>query len=312
LKASILINSYNYGKYLRHCIDSALLQTYPDTQVIVVDDGSNDDSAAIIDSYGPAIVPIFKSNGGQASCFNAGFARSDGDIIFFLDADDEFHPHKISILVEVYRDLTVQWCFDRADPSAIPDASRFNPKRDVALCDCRKLIAKNRIPDLPAPTSGLSFRRALLSKVLPMPTAPGITLSDNYLKFAAASLGIGAICRAPLTYQRIHGNNRYTFSQERRQRQTEIGMETGVQLAKAFPDLSGVAIKLAAHALAETAARRPAGYWPGLRRCFREPFTYAQKTSIAARSIMLIVKNLFRVAGGDKRSPRRTRSQPDR
>jgi glycosyltransferase involved in cell wall biosynthesis len=301
LKASILINSYNYGRYLRHCIDSALLQTYPNTQVIVVDDGSSDESAAIIDSYGQAIVPIFKSNGGQASCFNAGFARSDGDVIFLLDADDEFHSRKISILIDVYLDPSVQWCFDRTDLSAIPDASRFDPRRDVALCDCRDSIANNRIPDLPTPTSGLSFRRALLSKLLPMPTAPGITLSDNYLKFAAASLGVGAVCHAPLTHQRIHGSNRYTLSQERRRRQNEIGMETGVQLARNFPHLSGVAIKLAAHALAESAARRPADYWLGLRRCFREPFTYAQKTSIAARSVMLIVKNLLRSVGGEER-----------
>ena len=303
MKASVLINSYNYGRYLRNCIDSALLQTYANTEVIVVDDGSSDDSAAIIDSYGPAIVPILKSNGGQASCFNVGFARSQGDVVFLLDADDEFHARKISLVIDVYRDLSVQWCFDRADHSAIPDVSRFDPKRDVALYDYRGSIADHRVPDLPVPTSGLSFRRALLSQVLPMPTAPGITLSDNYLKFSAASLGVGAICRAPLTYQRIHNNNRYTLAQDGRRRQTEIGMETGVQLARNFPHLSGVAVKLAARALAEMAARGPADYWRGLHRCFGEPFTLRQKATIATRSIMLIVKKVFGSVNAGKRAP---------
>jgi glycosyltransferase involved in cell wall biosynthesis len=63
---SILINNYNYGRFLQEAIDSALNQTYSPTEVIVVDDGSTDNSREIIASYGNKIIPVLKENGGQA------------------------------------------------------------------------------------------------------------------------------------------------------------------------------------------------------------------------------------------------------
>src|SRR5262249_42797252 len=86
--ASIIINNYNYGLFLKDAIDSALQQSYPDVEVIVVDDGSTDDSREVIAGYGDRIIPVLKQNRGQASAFNAGFARSSGEGVFFLDADD--------------------------------------------------------------------------------------------------------------------------------------------------------------------------------------------------------------------------------
>ncbi|HJX31854.1 MAG TPA: glycosyltransferase family A protein [Thermodesulfobacteriota bacterium] len=88
--ASIIITSYNYDKFLSRIIDSALQQTYPFKEVIVVDDGSTDNSRHIINSYGDRIIPVFKENGGLNSATNAGFFASRGEIIFFLDSDDIF------------------------------------------------------------------------------------------------------------------------------------------------------------------------------------------------------------------------------
>ena len=65
MRASVIVTSYNYGRFLRTAIDSALAQTYP-AEVIVVDDGSTDESRQIIESYGSRIVSLFKSNGGRA------------------------------------------------------------------------------------------------------------------------------------------------------------------------------------------------------------------------------------------------------
>ncbi len=90
MKISVLINNYNYARFLPACIDSVLAQDYADFEIIVVDDGSTDDSRDIIASYGTRIVPVLKENGGQASSFNAGFAASSGQILCLLDADDAF------------------------------------------------------------------------------------------------------------------------------------------------------------------------------------------------------------------------------
>lgn len=59
---SIIINNYNYGRFLREAIDSALNQTYPHVEVIVVDDGSTDGSQEIITSYGDRVIPVLKEN----------------------------------------------------------------------------------------------------------------------------------------------------------------------------------------------------------------------------------------------------------
>jgi len=99
---SILINNYNYAPFLTQAVDSALRQTYENIEVIVVDDGSTDNSWQVIKSYGDRIVPIAKKNGGQASAFNAGFEKSQGDIVCFLDSDDVFLPDKLQKLVDIF------------------------------------------------------------------------------------------------------------------------------------------------------------------------------------------------------------------
>jgi len=64
---SIIITNYNYGQFLAQAIESALAQTYPQIEVIVIDDGSTDHSAGIIASFGERIFAVFKANGGQCS-----------------------------------------------------------------------------------------------------------------------------------------------------------------------------------------------------------------------------------------------------
>src|SRR5450631_2550416 len=84
---SVLINNYNYREYLAQAIDSALSQDYDPIEIIVVDDGSTDDSRSIIARYGTKIRTVFQNNSGQASAFNAGINAAQGDILCFLDSD---------------------------------------------------------------------------------------------------------------------------------------------------------------------------------------------------------------------------------
>src|SRR5687768_1406781 len=101
-RPSIIISSYNYGHFLREAIDSALNQTHANTEVIVVDDGSTDNSREIIASYRDRIIPVLKENGGMASVWNAGFAVSRGDVILFLDADDILLPTAMEEAVKLF------------------------------------------------------------------------------------------------------------------------------------------------------------------------------------------------------------------
>ena len=69
---SVIMANYNYGRYLREAVDSVMMQTYPKIEIIVVDDGSTDDSREILMSYDDQIQTIFKSNGGNATALNHG------------------------------------------------------------------------------------------------------------------------------------------------------------------------------------------------------------------------------------------------
>src|ERR1700739_203957 len=114
---SIVINNYNYARFLRDAIDSALAQTYSNVEVVVVDDGSTDDSPEIIASYGSRVSAVLKPNGGQASAFNAGFAASHGEIVIFLDADDMLVPQTAEKVAQAWEPDTVkvQYGLDAVD-----------------------------------------------------------------------------------------------------------------------------------------------------------------------------------------------------
>jgi glycosyltransferase involved in cell wall biosynthesis len=99
----VVVNNYNYGRFLCTAIESALDQAYEHVTVIVVDDGSTDDSREVIASFGDRIVPVLKENGGQASAFNAGLTRSHGDIVVFLDADDLLAPQAAERIAAAFR-----------------------------------------------------------------------------------------------------------------------------------------------------------------------------------------------------------------
>jgi len=92
---SVVIPCYNAATFLRETIDSVLSQTRPALEVIVVDDGSTDDSAAIAESYGPPVRVIRQENQGESVARNRGMDEARADWIALLDADDRWLPHKL-------------------------------------------------------------------------------------------------------------------------------------------------------------------------------------------------------------------------
>lgn len=225
---SIIINNYNYGQYLTIAIDSALNQTYDNLEIIVVDDGSTDNSLEIIDSYGNKIIPVIKKNGGQASAFNAGFAHSNGEIICLLDADDLFVPHKVAEVVKAFAIYHQSgWCFHPLKLfNKIEDYWSYKPdsnsskKKDLSEYNLCSKMQRGKLGSpfsfhIPA-TSGMCFRRSLLKKLLPMPEAEGILLNDSYLKFAAMGISRGIALNQELAWQRIHPHNLFTSTKNQK------------------------------------------------------------------------------------------------
>lgn len=99
---SVVIPNYNYARYLSEAIDSVLAQTYPKIEVIVVDDGSTDESIPKLRQYGSRIQYIQQKNQGVAAARNRGIHQSVGELIAFLDADDYWLPLKIERQVEQF------------------------------------------------------------------------------------------------------------------------------------------------------------------------------------------------------------------
>jgi glycosyltransferase involved in cell wall biosynthesis len=210
-RASIIITSYNYGRYLGEAIESGLNQTYPETEVIVVDDGSTDESRGVIAHYGNRIVPVLKANGGQGSAFNAGFAASRGDVIFFVDSDDALLGTAVAATLPYFSDpavAKVHWPLWLTDAEGhrtgeiIPHSLSDGDLRE-ALLECGPRSARYTWP----PTTGNAWSRACLQHILPLPERPFRTCPDLYLATLAPLFGLVKRLAEPQGIWRVHDRN---------------------------------------------------------------------------------------------------------
>lgn len=215
LSASIIINNYNYERFLGEAIDSALNQEYEKIEVIVVDDGSTDGSRNIIKSYGNRILPVFKPNGGQASAFNAGFRQSSGDVIFFLDSDDVLYQSAVRNVLAMFTGeniAKVHWPLWVVNGQGYKTGVK-KPPQNLPDGDFRDDILKNGPTNcLSSPTSGNAWSRIFLEKVFPVPEDISYykTCADEYLYTLAPVFGLIKAIQQPQGFYRIHGRNIYS------------------------------------------------------------------------------------------------------
>jgi len=256
---SILINNYNYGRFLTEAIDSALNQTYPHVEVVVVDDGSTDESRDIIVNYGDRIKPILKENGGQSSAFNVGFAASQGDIVCFLDSDDMFLPEKIEKIVDVFaNNQEIGWCFhalrtvDSNRKKLLENVYRGASGKYDLTTSIRDGKLKGRMPFDGTATSGICFRRSFLALILPMPEAIHITLHDDYIKYVAMGLDSGYILLQELAMQRLHDNNAATLRDDKQKLKAYIQLLTAYWMKENFLVMSKFSNNLLALGLSQS------------------------------------------------------------
>ncbi len=212
-RVSIIVNNYNYARFLAEAIDSALAQTYPCVEVVVVDDGSTDGSREIISRYGGRVTTVLKENGGQASAFNAGFARSSGEIVLFLDADDVLLPDAVGEVVRAWHPgaakaqfrLQVIGADGEARDETVPPAGLPLPRGDVR--EGILMYAEYLFP----PTSGNAFRRRTLAEILPLPEAEWRISADLPLLLLAPLFGDVVSIDRVLGCYRVHGSNAFSY-----------------------------------------------------------------------------------------------------
>ncbi len=209
---SVIVNNYNYGCFLKEAVDSALHQSYPGVEVIVVDDGSTDHSREIIASYGDRIIPVLKENGGQGSAFNAGFAMSHGDVIFFLDSDDVLLPAAVERVVPLFQDadvVKVHWPLWEIDKDGRKTGDRV-PRGTLSKGDLHKIAAREGpATHINPPTTGNAWARWFLERVCPIPEQDWKICADVYLLELAPLFGPIKRILAPQGLYRAHGQNNY-------------------------------------------------------------------------------------------------------
>jgi glycosyltransferase involved in cell wall biosynthesis len=206
---SVLIDTYNYGRYVEEAIDSVLAQDFPsnEMEILVVDDGSTDDTAERVKKYGTRVQYLQKANGGQGSAFNFGLARARGKIIAFLDGDDYWFPDRLSSVV--------------AEFEKHPEAGMvYHPLREYHVetgqfREAQFAIISGFVPASLADVARFdgimttsSFRREIIEKLLPVPETLRIQ-ADAYLGNLAIFLAPVVAIDRPLGVYRLHGKNLY-------------------------------------------------------------------------------------------------------
>ena len=125
---SVIIPTYNRAHLLPRALDSILSQSCLPNEIIVVDDGSTDDTSALMTSVYPEIVFIQQSNTGVSCTRNVGIKRASGDWIAFLDSDDEWFPEKLEVQMNaLYKNPELKIC--HTNEIWIRNGTRVNPKK---------------------------------------------------------------------------------------------------------------------------------------------------------------------------------------
>jgi glycosyltransferase involved in cell wall biosynthesis len=210
-KFSIIIINFNYARFLAEAISSALAISNAEKEIIVIDDGSTDNSSAVMKSFGDQIIPIFKTNAGAVSCVNEGFRHSSGDILIFLDADDRISPDVGRFVLSVWNPdvAKVQYLANVIDASGA-SVRRVQPNfvKPLRQAEIRRSVIKTA-NYLTSPGSANAYARWYLAKLLPLPEYyPGHkNAQDDLLNPAAPLYGNVVTLLLPLCDYRHHGAN---------------------------------------------------------------------------------------------------------
>jgi glycosyltransferase involved in cell wall biosynthesis len=149
---SVIITVFNREVYLREALESVVRQTRPADEIIVIDDGSTDQSAEVARSFGRRVSCLSQRNQGVGAARNAGLAQAHGELIAFLDSDDLWLENKLEVqanFLAAHPELDLVFCRMKPFLSAEIDPGQLPPfdDRESAACLCSGLLARRKIFD---------------------------------------------------------------------------------------------------------------------------------------------------------------------
>jgi cellulose synthase/poly-beta-1,6-N-acetylglucosamine synthase-like glycosyltransferase len=240
-RISFAITCYNYGRFLAQCLDGCLAQSHPADEIVLIDDGSTDDSWEVAQDYMarcPQIKAFREKNAGMCGAANAAIAACSGDVILLIDADDIPHPQRVERVLAALRtpvdgrlpgwvhhllrrfsvaspDLGLIPYYPSAAtaaPSATdPTAPTARASRSTAALPAPRGYLAGWVTEIVqcpvyTPMSGLAFRRELLEAIGPLDSDRGMA-QDMQLSLAGCLLSPVAYIDEALTAYRIHGQS---------------------------------------------------------------------------------------------------------
>jgi glycosyltransferase involved in cell wall biosynthesis len=197
-RVSVVIPARDVARYLGEAIDSVLEQSRPPDEVVVVDDGSLDETPALLAGYGDRIAVIRQPRLGNATAVNRGIAAVSGDLVAFLDADDLWTPDKLAMQLPLLeRDESLEAVFGLVQQFLSADA-------DPSLAD-QVVIPRDPQPGISRPA--MLIRRSSLDRVGPFDEARS---NGDFTDWYARALEKGLEAHVPevvVARRRIHGAN---------------------------------------------------------------------------------------------------------
>lgn len=205
-KVSVIIPNYNYGRYLSEAVESVLNQNYKNLEVIVVNNGSTDNSLEVLKTFGNRIKVVDQPNLGQSGARNTGLDHAVGEYIAFLDADDYWHPKKIEKQVSLLNNNTqLVYCgisrFDKSDNKII---SQILPHYRGRCSDF--FLTQPGVSIVLSGESTAIFSRALFEQVGNFDGNLNSAAGWDFFR-RCSKLTEFDFVPEPLTYYRVHDNN---------------------------------------------------------------------------------------------------------
>lgn len=239
-KLSAIVTNFNYGKYISRCLDSLLNQTIPFHQIIVVDDGSSDNSRDVLDAYSKKILAIYKENGGPLSCYFAAFDKLETDYFYTLDADDWAYPTLVEKVLPTLAAEPAKVQFQLKGVSALGDQGTVFPPFPEKY-DQERILEDNISIGfyISPPTSGNVFSKRLVSSISLEQWGKNTNI-DGTPALVMPYLGEIVTIREPLVNYFIHTKNLSgvgTASATSIQRQINSFIERWENI-RTFPEIS--------------------------------------------------------------------------